>query len=121
MLVTSIFYSIKEINHHFSNIQFVVCKCFQFSHVQNSVVWEMSFGNVFKRLVLQTRKNQGFFGKGLNFNRLPNRHWLSCVCSRSLFTNTVGKGVCNMQFLFLPCVSYLLELPIIFIKFKTVF
>ena len=47
MLVTSIFsfshsvfYSIKEINPHFSNIQFVVCKCFQFSHVQNSVVWE---------------------------------------------------------------------------------
>ena len=47
MLVTSIFsfshsvfYSVKEINHHFSNIQIVVCKCFQFGHVQNSVVWE---------------------------------------------------------------------------------
>ena len=47
MLVTSIFsfshsvfYSIRKINHHFSNIQLVVCKCFQFGHVRNSVVWE---------------------------------------------------------------------------------
>ena len=46
-LVTSIFsfshgvfYSIKEINHHLSNTEFVVCKCFQFGNVQNSVVWE---------------------------------------------------------------------------------
>ena len=27
---------------------------------------------VFKRLVLQTGKNQGLFGKGLKFNSLPN-------------------------------------------------
>ena len=47
MLVTSIFsfshgvsYSIQDINHHFSNIQFVVCKYFRFGHVQNSVVWD---------------------------------------------------------------------------------
>ena len=47
LLVTSnisfshnVFYSIKAINHLFGNIQFVVCKYFQFGHVQNSVVWE---------------------------------------------------------------------------------
>ena len=47
MLVTSIFscshsvfYSIQEINHHFSNIHLVVCKCFQFGLVQISVGWE---------------------------------------------------------------------------------
>ena len=31
-------YSIIEINHHFSYMKFVVCKCFQFGHVQYSVV-----------------------------------------------------------------------------------
>ena len=36
----SVFYSIKEINHHFSNFQFVICKCFQFGHVPNSVILE---------------------------------------------------------------------------------
>ena len=63
MLVTSIFsfshsvfYSIRKINHHFSNIQLVVCKCFQFGHVRNSVVWErVKFGSVYNFL----------FGKGL--------------------------------------------------------
>ena len=46
MLVTSIFsfsynvfYPIKDRNHHFSYIYCVVCKCFQFGHVQNFVVW----------------------------------------------------------------------------------
>ena len=46
MLVTSIFsishsvfYSIKDSNHHFSNIYFVICKCFQFGHVQNFFIW----------------------------------------------------------------------------------
>ena len=44
MLVTSIFFfshsvfcSIKEKNRQFSNFQFVVCKCFQFGHVQKFV------------------------------------------------------------------------------------
>ena len=32
-----VFYSIKESNHHFSNIYFASCKCFQFGHVQNFV------------------------------------------------------------------------------------
>ena len=42
MLVTSIysfshsvFYSIIDINHNFSNVVFVVCKCFRFGHVQD--------------------------------------------------------------------------------------
>ena len=29
----------KEENYHFSNAQFVICKCFQFSHVQKLVIW----------------------------------------------------------------------------------
>ena len=33
------FYSSEEINHHLNNTEFVVCKCFQFGNVQNSVVW----------------------------------------------------------------------------------
>ena len=33
--------------------------------------------NVFKRLVLQTRKNQGFFGKGLNIVLLVGLFLLS--------------------------------------------
>ena len=36
----SVFYLIKEINHHFSNIHLVVCKCFQFGHVQIPSFWE---------------------------------------------------------------------------------
>ena len=47
MLVTSIFsfshsvfYSVRERNRHFSNVQFVVCKCFQYGHVQNFLVWQ---------------------------------------------------------------------------------
>ena len=47
MLVTSIFsfshivfYSIKDRNPHFRNIQFVVCMCFQFGLIQDFVVWE---------------------------------------------------------------------------------
>ena len=55
MLVTSIFfffpqffYSIKERNLYFSNIEFVFCKCFQIGHVQN-----LSFG---KRLKLVPRR-----------------------------------------------------------------
>ena len=47
MLVTSIFsffhsvfYPIKDRNHHLSYVYFVVCKCFQFGHIQN-----VSFGN----------------------------------------------------------------------------
>ena len=46
MLVTSIFpfshnvfYRIKDRNHNFSNVRFVVCKCFEFCPVQNFVVW----------------------------------------------------------------------------------
>ena len=46
MLVTSIFpfshnvfYRIKDRNHNFSNIRFVVGKCFEFCPVQNFVVW----------------------------------------------------------------------------------
>ena len=45
MLVTSIFsffhnvfYPLKERNHHFSDIKFVVCNCFQFGQGQNFVV-----------------------------------------------------------------------------------
>ena len=63
MLVTSIFSfshsvsnSIKEINNHFTSIQFVVCKCFKFGHVQNSVVWE--------RVKLLLRRTEKFVKKG---------------------------------------------------------
>ena len=47
MLMTSIFSfshnvfcPIKDRNHHFSNIEFIVSKCFQFGLGQNSIVWE---------------------------------------------------------------------------------
>ena len=36
----TIFYCINKRDRHFSNVQFVVCKCFQFGHVQNIVVWQ---------------------------------------------------------------------------------
>ena len=36
----NVFYHIKNINHNFSNIRFVVCKCFQFGQGQNFVVWQ---------------------------------------------------------------------------------
>ena len=46
MLVTSIFsfshnvfYSVKERNSYFSNLYFVVCKCFQFGYIQTFVFW----------------------------------------------------------------------------------
>ena len=73
------------------------------------------FPTVFKRLLLQTRKNQGLFGKELKkeshislfgferVNDFPNKPWFSHVCSTSL-ENTVGKGVIalNEQFLLFP-------------------
>ena len=34
-----VFYPIKDRNHHMSCIYFVICKCFEFNDVQNSVVW----------------------------------------------------------------------------------
>ena len=121
MLVTSIFsffhnvfYLYKNKSEHFSNVYFVIFKCFEFGRVQNFAIgkrvkeltrilllrrqlltlsktspcfsrvcstsllktlWEkekmlltinFSFSHsVFKRLVLQTCKNQDLFGKGL--------------------------------------------------------
>ena len=56
---------------------------------------------VFKRLVLQTSKNQGLF------NPFPNKPLILCVCSKP-FENTVRKGEIarNKQFLlFPPCFS----------------
>ena len=35
----NVFYSIKDINHHFSKIWIVVCKCFEFGLVKKFVVW----------------------------------------------------------------------------------
>ena len=35
----SVFCTIKERNWHFSNIQVVVCKCFQFGYAKDFVVW----------------------------------------------------------------------------------
>ena len=57
------------------------------------VTSNFSFSNsVFKRPVLQTRKNQGLFGKGLTlyhtiptFNPFPNKPWFLRVCSTSIF------------------------------------
>ena len=37
---SSVFYSFKERNSHFSNFYFVVCKCFQFGHIQTFVFWD---------------------------------------------------------------------------------
>ena len=34
-----VFYHIKDRNHHLCFVYFVVCKCFQFGHIQNFVVW----------------------------------------------------------------------------------
>ena len=35
----SAFYCIIDTNHHFSQIQLVVCSCFQFGTIQNFDVW----------------------------------------------------------------------------------
>ena len=32
--------NVSDSNHHCSNIQIVIRECFQFGHVQNSVIWE---------------------------------------------------------------------------------
>ena len=66
--------------------------------------------SAFKRLVLQTRKNQGLFGKGLTFNPFPNKPLSLHVCSISL-ENTVGTGeiVPNEQFFLFPVFSTRLE------------
>ena len=34
----NVFYPIKDRNHYFSNISFVVCKCFEFGPVENFVI-----------------------------------------------------------------------------------
>ena len=62
---------LKEINYYFGNIQFVVCTCFQFGHVKNSVVWEkvksnFSFShNVFRTYISLARQNAALCGNGL--------------------------------------------------------
>ena len=30
---------VKERNHHCNNVKFVICRCFQFGHIPNFVVW----------------------------------------------------------------------------------
>ena len=72
----SVFYPFGELSAISIEFKIVVCKLFQFGSVK-----KISFGkglkgrkqfwkrrncprSVFKRLVLQTRKNQGLFGKG---------------------------------------------------------
>ena len=53
------------------------------------------FPTRFSRLILQTRKNQGLFGKGLTHFDAPGKQ---------AFENTGGKGeiACNEQFLLFP-------------------
>ena len=62
------------------------------------------FPPVFSRLLLQTRKNQGLFGRGLRAltNPFPNKPWFLLVCSTSL-ENTVGKGEIARYEQFLLC------------------
>ena len=75
---------------------------------ENSLRAISPFPSVFKRFVLQTRKNQGLFGKGLkeiqSFNPIPNKPWFfTCLQDKSL-ENAVGKGeiaLCE-QFLIFP-------------------
>ena len=102
--------------------------------------------NVFKRLVLQTRKNQGLFGKGLimigNFMRseekvcgicsskqtcaiksFPNKPWLLRVCSTSLLKTLWEKEklLIMSNFSFFHSVFYQFgELSAIFITFEVV-
>ena len=55
--------------------------------------FSFSFG-VFKKLVLQTRKNQGLFGKGLNDNQLlfTTQSRLSTTLRKMPLENVVEKG-----------------------------
>ena len=39
LLFPQVFYSIKARNHHFSNPEFVIGKCFHFGHIQNFAAW----------------------------------------------------------------------------------
>ena len=39
LMFPQFFYSIIDRNDNFSNIWYVVCKCFEFGLVQNSVIW----------------------------------------------------------------------------------
>ena len=58
--------------------------------------------SVFKRLVLQTRKNQGLFGKGLTL------YHTIMTLQKKAFENIVGKGekACNQHFLLSHNVIY---------------
>ena len=66
-----------QISDHFGHICFVICKCFRFGVVQifafgKSLQMTNNFSfshSVFKRLVLQTPKNQGLFANGLTLSQ----------------------------------------------------
>ena len=99
--------------------------------------------SVFKRLVLQTRENQGLFGKGLNwtslkclssgkwlmnhstrlfsvvfFNRFQNKPWFLRVCGTSPLKTLWEKLLVTSNFSFSHRVFYpFRKLSIIFVKF----
>ena len=60
--------------------------------------------SVFSRLVQQTHKNQGLFGKGLKSLQTTNLDLMELVESSKRLENTVGKGeiACYKQFLLFP-------------------
>ena len=66
------------------------------------VTSKFSFSHsVFKRLVLQTRKNLGLFGKGLILNP---EHYVIGTLDQKTFENILGKreNVGNQRFLLFP-------------------
>ena len=100
--------------------------------------------SVFKRLVLQTRKNQGSFGKGLRFQieiiccgrpllqawLLPDLNTLTIALGRILFKQLSGYGIgfssrhpwftSYPDILFLPCIySFLALLRTSFVRIHT--
>ena len=80
------------------------------------------FPLVFKRLVQQTRKNQGLSGKGLECELFPIQALVFPCLQYKSFEYTVGKDACNEQFpLFPHSFLYLFrELSAISIKFEMV-
>ena len=54
----NVFYSIRDRNHHFSNIWYVVCRCFESGQVQKFVVWKRVNWNCFKESRKYTKRKK---------------------------------------------------------------
>ena len=92
-----VFYCVKERNCHFSNAEFVVCKCIQFGRVQNFAILAMlnlSSANAFSLVVPKILS----FGKGLIWiNRFPKCSKLSFHRAGLMYNVTMLCGKISVR------------------------